>query len=114
MLDENIPHRVLRALQGKGYTAYRLADVGLRGKSDTEIFAYVRRRNLILITHDTDFANRERFSPPHAGILILRGFFKGSSTLDRVDAILNALVLLKGRSLVNEVYFVTRDTVQKL
>lgn len=45
--------------------------------------------------------------------LFSEDFFKGSTTLDRVDAILNALVLLKGQSLANKVYVVTCDTVQK-
>jgi predicted nuclease of predicted toxin-antitoxin system len=48
-------------------------DVGLRGRSDQEIFDYAQVQGAILITADKGFANILHFPPgTHAGIVVVR------------------------------------------
>ena len=113
LVDENVPKGVWTALRTAGYSAVRVVDVGLSAKPDTSVFAYARTKRLIIITQDTDFEDRARFPPPHVGILVLRNFPRGSSVLDRTDAVLKALASLTGQNLANRVYIIYPDGLQK-
>src|SRR5579885_2567354 len=94
LLDENIPRKVLSVLRAAGYTAVRVYDAGLRAHSDAAIFAYARSHQMTIITFDTDYLNKTVFSPPHAGILVLRSFPRNTSVNELATAVLEAVIQL--------------------
>ncbi len=55
LVDENLPLSLVEFLRSKGFVAYRLIDVGLKGAGDSEVANYAFRNKLILITLDKDF-----------------------------------------------------------
>ncbi len=73
LTDEDVPHSTARILREAGFDAVDARDVGLRGKSDAEVFAYAQQENRLLITCDLGFANILSFPPSqHKGILVVR------------------------------------------
>ncbi len=104
LLDENIPRKVLTALRVAGYTATRVHDEGLRSQPDTAIFTYARAHQMTIITFDTDFLNRTAFPLPHAGIIVLRFFPRGTSASELASAVLRALAQLADLDISNRVY----------
>lgn len=57
LLDENIPLSVLWWLMTQGYEAKTVREVGLVGRSDQALNAYLHRENRVLITLDLDFSD---------------------------------------------------------
>lgn len=55
LIDENLPLSLVKFLRSKGFTAYRLKDVGLKGAEDSEVANYAFRNKFILVTLDKDF-----------------------------------------------------------
>ena len=104
LLDENVPVHVLTQLRAAGYSAARVLEVGLSSQPDTIVFAYAQRRQLTLITFDTDYLSRAKFPPPHAGILVLRFFPRGTSVKEIAAAVLSAVTLLASQDISNRVY----------
>lgn len=73
LTDEDVPRSTARILREAGFDAVDTRDVGLRGKSDAEVFAYAQQENRLLITCDLGFANILSFPPSqHQGILVVR------------------------------------------
>lgn len=73
LIDEDLPRSTAGALRQAGHTATDVRDVGLRGRSDDEVFVYAQARGLTLLTADMGFANILRFPlGTHAGIVVLR------------------------------------------
>lgn len=61
------------ALRRAGHLALDVRDVGLRGHSDADVFAFAQTQEAILITADKGFANVLSFPPgSHAGLIVLR------------------------------------------
>ncbi len=60
-------------LRQLGHAADDVRDVGLRGRSDQEIFAYAQQQGATLVTADKGFGNILQFPlGTHAGIILLR------------------------------------------
>ena len=73
LTDEDVPRSTARVLRDAGFDALDMRDVGLRGKSDTEVFEYTQRENRLLITCDMGFSNILNFPPSeNHGILVVR------------------------------------------
>ena len=73
LIDEDIPRSTAKELIKAGYQALDVRDIGLRGQSDDEIFAYAQKQKAILLSADLGFANTVRFPiGSHNGIIILR------------------------------------------
>jgi len=74
IVDENLGIGVAQLLREAGWNARFVDEVGLRGHSDEDVFAYAYREDLILLTHDTGFLDDRRF-PPHRnpGVVVLPG-----------------------------------------
>lgn len=73
LIDEDMPRSTASALRQEGHVATDVRDVGLRGHSDEDVFAYAQHHELTLITADLGFANVLRYPPgSHAGIVVLR------------------------------------------
>ncbi len=89
LLDENIPKKVLSTLRVAGYSATRVLDEKLGSEPDVAIFRYARARKMTIITFDTDYTSRTKFPPPHAGILIIRFFPRGTPVHDIASAVLS-------------------------
>lgn len=71
--DEDVPRSTARVLHDAGFDAVDVRDVGLRGKSDSDVFDYAQKENRLLITCDMGFANILNFPPSeNHGILVVR------------------------------------------
>ena len=73
LTDEDVPRSTARVLRDAGFDAVDVRDVGLRGRSDSEVFAYAQQERRILITCDMGFSNILHFPPgENEGILVVR------------------------------------------
>lgn len=72
LVDESLDPTLVLALDELGWKAESVADVGLSGRSDEDVFAHAWRESHILLTSDKDFLDDRRF-PPHRnpGVIIL-------------------------------------------
>jgi len=82
-------------------------------QSDVAIFAHARARHITIITSDTDYLNKMTFSPPHAGIIVLRSFLRNASVNDRASAVLKAVELLADLDISNCVYTLTPEGLKE-
>jgi len=73
LVDEDLPRSTARFLRANGFEAEDVRDIGLRGASDTRVFAAAQGRGAALLTADIGFSNALRYrSSPHMGIIISR------------------------------------------
>lgn len=72
-VDEDMPRSTAVALRSAGYAAEDVRDVGLRGHSDADVFAYAQSQAATLISADKGFTNLLTFPlGTHAGIIVVR------------------------------------------
>ena len=72
-LDENLPARLVLALQRLGHDADTTVDEGLSGRPDDEVWTAAQASTRFLVTQDLDFSDVRRFAPgSHFGLLIVR------------------------------------------
>ena len=73
LTDEDVPRSTARVLKDAGFDAVDVRDLGLRGKSDQEVFSYAQNEGRLLITCDMGFSNILNFPPAeNFGILVVR------------------------------------------
>lgn len=73
LVDEDTPRSTARILRQSGFAAEDVRDVGLRGHSDAEVFAYAQEHARAVITADLGFANLLTYPlGSHAGIVVVR------------------------------------------
>lgn len=72
-IDENLPLEFADLLQAEGYEASTVYSESLKGTKDSVLIEVCQKKNRILITLDTDFANTLAY-PPHLyeGMVVLR------------------------------------------
>jgi predicted nuclease of predicted toxin-antitoxin system len=71
--DEDVPRSTARVLRSAGFDVVDVRDVGLRGKSDQEVFEYAQTEKRLIITCDMGFSNIINFPPAeNHGILVVR------------------------------------------
>src|SRR2546423_1358295 len=109
-LDENLPKRLEQVLRAKGYPTARAIDKGLRGQPDSAIFRQFRSQATI-ITRDKDFLKADLFPAPHSGIIVLR-LPNNTSVTDLVLEVINALTILAGQDLANQVSIIESGQVR--
>jgi predicted nuclease of predicted toxin-antitoxin system len=81
-LDENLPLRLVSALESLGHDVDTVADEGLSGKPDDDVWLAAQQENRFLITQDLDFSDTRRFKPgTHAGLLLVRLREPGANAL---------------------------------
>jgi predicted nuclease of predicted toxin-antitoxin system len=99
LVDEDLPRSLARLLREAAFSVEDVRDVGLRGRSDDEVFRYATSNSLTLLTGDLGFANILRFPlSTHSGIIVVR--FPNELPATRLNqAILDGL-----RSLGDEEY----------
>jgi predicted nuclease of predicted toxin-antitoxin system len=88
-IDENIPERLVPALQRLGHDVDTVRTERLVGRGDSEVWQAAQTANRFLITQDLDFSDLRKYAPgTHAGLLLLRLREPGRNTLvDRVMAL---------------------------
>lgn len=73
LVDEDMPRSTAVALRNAGYAAEDVRDVGLRGHSDADVFAYAQSHLATLISADKGFTNLLTFPlGTHAGLIVVR------------------------------------------
>jgi predicted nuclease of predicted toxin-antitoxin system len=73
LTDEDMSRSTAVMLRSAGYGAEDVRDVGLRGHSDADVFAYAQTQNATLISADKGFTNLLLFPlGTHAGIIVVR------------------------------------------
>ena len=73
LVDEDLPRSTARVLRAEGHVADDVRDVGLRARSDQEVFQHAQDYNAVLVTADKGFANTLRFPlGMHSGIVVVR------------------------------------------
>jgi len=81
-LDENLPLRLVPALESLGHDVDTVADEGLSGKSDEAVWQASQQEKRFLITQDLDFSDTQQFQPgTHSGILLVRLREPGANAL---------------------------------
>ena len=94
LMDESVDNRVASLLRSAGYNAVYAEAAGLKGHPDENVFAFAKRENRVLITHDPDFLDDRRFSPQqNPGLIVIPGA-EGNRRLI-LDCI-NAILLIVG------------------
>ena len=84
LVDESLGIGVTNALRREGWNAKDVLEVGLKGHSDEDIFAYAKREDRILLTHDDDFLDDKRYPlGRNPGIIVLPGGDGNVSALSR-------------------------------
>ncbi len=72
-LDENIPADLRNTLGGFGHVVDTVAEEGLQGRCDSDVWAAAQQMGALLITQDLDFSDIRKFQPgSHYGILLVR------------------------------------------
>lgn len=81
-LDENLPLRLVPLLENMGHDVDTVADEGLSGMPDEDVWLAAQRENRFLITQDLDFSDTRHFKPgTHSGILLVRLREPGANAL---------------------------------
>lgn len=72
-LDENISAQLLEVLRHAGHDTDTVADEGLTGRPDHDVWAAAQAADRFLVTQNLDFSDSRRFGPgTHAGVLLVR------------------------------------------
>ncbi len=69
---------------------------------------------MTIITFDTDYLKQTIFSPPHAGILVLRCFPRAISMSELTSVVLKAVRSLDNFDTSNRVYQLTPDGLEEM
>lgn len=94
LIDEDMPRSTAKILKTKGYEALDVRDLGLRGKSDNEIFKFAQKEKAVILTGDLGFGNLLHFPVgSHFGIVIAH-FPNEVSTLELNNQIIKAFETL--------------------
>ncbi len=71
--DEDLPQPVTLSLRDRGYDAVGVAEQGMGGWKDSDLWQAVQAERRFLVTADKGFADVRLYAPgTHAGILLLR------------------------------------------
>ncbi len=72
LVDENLGQSIVEDIRQLGLNVRGVAEVGLSGHPDENVFAFARRENRILLTKDRGFLNERRYPLRQtSGVVIL-------------------------------------------
>ena len=112
LVDEDVPRSTAPLLREHGYIVEDVRDVGLRGRSDRDVFAYAQEVQAALITCDKGFASLRRFPlGTHAGIIVVRIPDEVPPTGLNAE-LLRALAVLRNRPLAGSLVIVETGRVR--
>jgi len=104
LLDENLSPRLAAALCDIYPGSLHLRDCGLRGASDDQVWQYALENDFMIVSKDSDFAQRSLLLGGLPKVIWLR---IGNCTRARVDFVLrNALDRIRGFERSEESYLV--------
>ncbi len=69
-IDENVKRDIASAFRDVGCCVCSVQEVGLKSKPDPVIFQFAAENDLVLVTHDFDFLNANRYALSQSGGLI--------------------------------------------
>jgi predicted nuclease of predicted toxin-antitoxin system len=98
LLDENLSPRLASALSELYPGSQAVRECGLQGASDTEVWRYAQKNGLVMVSKDSDFAQRSFVFGNPPKVIWPR---IGNCTTMRVDFVL--------RNTVQRVYAFERD-----
>jgi predicted nuclease of predicted toxin-antitoxin system len=111
LIDENLPAQLAKRLRDEGWNAEHAYDAGLRGRPDTDVFAYAQANSATLITQDHDLERDiGQFPSPHSGIIIVE-LPQAWPRDDKIQRILTSLYGLTGQSLANSISMIEPSQV---
>ena len=94
LLDENVSSLFIKKIKQQYPGSVDIYDIGYVGKSDIEIYDFLKHHKYILITFDRDFSDIRKFPPEFVeGIIVLR--FKNKKIQDLMTETLAYLEELK-------------------
>jgi len=107
LIDENLSWRVAQTLQKWGFDAVHIRDVGLKGKEDKIIMEYAIKKNRVLLTLDSDFADIRNYPPgTHKGIIRFKVKFASSDVITecfkKLIAHIDSKILASGAIVVTD------------
>ncbi len=70
LVDENIKRDIATAFRDAGCYVLSVHDAGLKGQPDPVLFEFAAENDLVLVTHDFDFLNANKYALPQCGGLI--------------------------------------------
>lgn len=103
LIDENLSPKLVNQLSDIFPNSIHVNDVGLGSTSDTDIWNYSKENNLIILTKDIDFLDKNMMfgSPPK--ILLIQ---KGNCSTQAIEHLL--------RNVVNEILVFKNDTTKSI
>jgi predicted nuclease of predicted toxin-antitoxin system len=112
LIDEDLPRSLSLALAAADLQSIDVRDVGLRGKSDDEVYKYAQSRQLTIVTGDLGFGNVLRYPlGEHSGIVVAR--LPNEMSVSAVNEIVaKALVVLSESDLLGNVVIVEVDRIR--
>ena len=73
VIDEDLPRSFGTVIKSLGFEVFDVRDIGLRGKSDEDIFNFAGENKAVLFSADLGFSNVLSFPlGSHNGIVVLR------------------------------------------
>jgi len=94
LVDESVDVKVAEGIRRAGWNALHAQECGLKGHPDENLFAYARREDRIIITHDPDFLDDRRFPPAqNPGIIVIPG---AEGSVRALNSALNAVLRIVG------------------
>lgn len=92
-LDENMPARLARVFAQHGHDVETVAEEGLAGHPDSEVWEAAKSEGRMLVTQDLDFSDIRRFeSGTHPGLVLVRLRAPGGNELlKKVGAIVGEI-----------------------
>lgn len=83
-LDENLPATIVELLTTAGHDVDTVAQQGLTGKEDRDVWQAAQKSSRFFITQDLDFSDSRSFKPgTHSGLLLVRVANPGRNELRR-------------------------------
>jgi len=74
IVDESLGIEVARQIKELGWNVKYVDEVGLRGHSDEDVYAYSYKENRVILTHDDDFLDNRLFPISIcSGVVIIPG-----------------------------------------
>ena len=88
-LDENLPLRLPYLLEELGHDVHTVAEEGLTGSADPDIWQAAQHEVRFLITQDLDFSDTRQIAPgSHHGVLLVRLHSPSrASLIERIESI---------------------------
>jgi len=112
IIDENLPRSLAPALEAHGYTAKDVREHGLRGRPDSEVYAFAQKEQATLISGDVGFSHITAFPlGTHHGIVVAR-LPNEMPAEQRNQEIIQALASLKNTPLGGVLVIITPGRVR--